>query len=163
LCLYPPVRRWARIALLSKVPQRFRSTVGDIAEAMLAYRRHWYALTLVTISTLVLFFVRILFAKSLGLACGIDIPILDLLLVIPLLWIVVMLPITIGAIGVQEAGYVVLMTLIGVGPALAVSMSLIEHLVVRAASLPGVVFIGEFIGTARKREIRQPSERSDDV
>lgn len=84
---------------------------------------------------MLLFFVRILFAKSIALSCGVNVPMLDLLLVIPILWILVMLPMTIGGFGVQEASYALLMGLVGVGPAVAVSMSLIEHVVARAASL----------------------------
>lgn len=65
-----------------------------------------------------------------------------------------MLPITIGGFGVQEASYVLLMSLIGIGPAVAVSMSLIEHVVARLASLPGLLFIGDFLG-ARKTKPRE--------
>jgi uncharacterized membrane protein YbhN (UPF0104 family) len=64
-------------------------------------------------------------------------------MVIPILWIIVMLPITVGGIGVQDAGYVALMAFLGVPAALAVSMSLIEHVVTRLASLPGAFFISE--------------------
>ena len=150
LCLLAPVRRWGRLQVLARAPERFRATLGAIAEATLAYRRHWFALVITTVVTLGLFLVRILFAKCLGLACGVNVAFLDLLLVIPLLWIVVMLPITIGSIGVQDAGYVVLMGLVGVDPAVAVSMSLIEHVVSRAVSLPGILFVSDFIGTARR-------------
>jgi uncharacterized protein (TIRG00374 family) len=151
-CLYPPVRRWVRERLLPLVPAALRNTAHGIANAALAYRHRAGTVAVVVAITLALFFVRILFAKTLGLACGIDIRILDLLLVIPLLWIMVMLPITIGSIGIQEASYVVLMGLIGVDPAIAVSMSLIEHVVSRLASLPGLLFVGDFVGSGRKEE-----------
>jgi uncharacterized membrane protein YbhN (UPF0104 family) len=98
----------------------------------------WAAVT--TVITLLL---RILFAKCVALSCGVDVKFLDLLLVIPMLWIIVMLPITISNIGVQDAGYVAVMALIGVSPAVAVSMSIIEHVVARAVSLPGALFIGD--------------------
>lgn len=67
----------------------------------------------------------------------------DLMLVIPILWVIVMLPITIGGIGLQDAGYVVLMGLIGVSAPVAVGMSLVEHVMTRVAILPGVFFIAE--------------------
>jgi len=152
-CLLPPVRRLVRSTVLTRIPERFRSTVAAVAEASLAYRRQWRALSKVVVATLVLFFVRILFAKAIALSCGVDVPMLDLLLVIPILWILVMLPITIGGFGVQEASYVLLMALVGIGPAVAVSMSLIEHVVARLASLPGVLFVGDFVG-ARKTPVR---------
>lgn len=149
VCLHPRVRRSVREKLLSRAPKKFRHTLGTIGEAAIAYRRQWRVLAGLAAVTLALFMVRILFAKALGLAAGVDVPVLDLLLVIPLLWIMVMLPITIGSIGVQEAGYAMLMALIGVGPAIAVSMSLIEHVTARAASLPGLLFIGDFLPGTR--------------
>jgi glycosyltransferase 2 family protein len=145
-CLHAPVRRFVRLQVLRRIPHRFRDTVGSIAQASAAYRTQWRALLKVSAATLVLFLVRLLFAKSLALSCGVDPPFLDLLLVIPILWILVMLPITIGGFGVQEASYVLLMSLIGIGPAVAVSMSLLEHLVARLASLPGALFVGDFVG-----------------
>ena len=153
LCLYPPVRRFVRASVLTRIPERFRATVAAVAEASLAYRHQWRALCKVIVTTLLLFFVRILFAKAIALSCGVDVPILDLLLVIPILWILVMLPITIGGFGVQEASYVLLMALVGIGPAVAVSMSLIEHVVARVASLPGILFVGDFVGD-RKAPVR---------
>jgi len=69
----------------------------------LAYRRDGRALASVTIATVILLADRILFAKSLALACAVNVPFGDLLLIIPILWIIVMLPITIGGLGVQDA------------------------------------------------------------
>jgi uncharacterized protein (TIRG00374 family) len=143
LTLHPAVRRWARRALLPLVPERLRHTVSEVATASMAYRHQPAMAGGVTLLTLVLFAVRILFAKTLGLACGVDLAFTDLLLVIPVLWVIVMVPITIGGIGVQDAGYVVLMALIGIGAPVAVSMSLVEHVVARVASLPGAFFLSE--------------------
>jgi hypothetical protein len=97
----------------------------------------------VGIVTLALFFVRILFAKAVALSCGADVPLLQLMIVIPILWVIVMAPITIGGIGVQDAGYVVVMALVGISAPVAVSMSIVEHIVARAASLPGALFLGD--------------------
>ncbi|TLY62685.1 MAG: flippase-like domain-containing protein [Gammaproteobacteria bacterium] len=139
--LHTGIRRRVRSALLSRVPQRLRFALARIADASLAFRRDGSALARVTGSTLVLFAIRILFTRSLGLACGVDLPIADLVLILPILWIVVMLPITIGALGVQDAGYVALMALVGVSAPVAVGISLLEHLIVRAVSLPGAFMI----------------------
>lgn len=157
--LHPAVRRWVRLNLLSKVPERLRHGVSSVAEAALAYRSSGSVLLWVLVMTAVMFAVRLAFAKVVGLSCGIDVPFASLLLVIPILWIVVMLPITIGAVGVQDAGYVVLMGLIGVGPAIAVSMSLVEHVVTRLASLPGALFIGEMTTKFVNRQDSVPIDR----
>lgn len=144
VCLHPQVRRWIRLRLLPRAPERLRHTLTEVADASLAYRHEWGTIFLVIGLTLGLFALRIAFAKAVAYSCGVDVPFVDLLLVIPILWIVVMLPITIGGIGVQDAGYVVLMALVGVSAPVAVSMSLVEHVVARVASLPGAFFMGEF-------------------
>lgn len=141
--LHPAVRRWIHDRLLPRVPERLRATFADVGRAALAYRHQPALMVRMVGWTVLLFAVRIGFAKVLGLACGVDIVTADLLLVIPVLWVVVMAPITIGGIGVQDAGYVVLMGLIGIGAPVAVSMSLVEHIVARLASLPGAFFLSE--------------------
>jgi uncharacterized protein (TIRG00374 family) len=142
-CLYKPVRTWVRLTILPRVPTRFRQTLHDVADAALTYRNEYRALGYLVIATLSTFLVRIFFAQTLAFAVGLDLSIVKLLMVIPILWIIVMLPITVGGIGVQDAGYVALMAFLGVPAPLAVSMSLIEHVVTRLASLPGALFIGD--------------------
>jgi uncharacterized protein (TIRG00374 family) len=141
LCLLPSVRRWIRLTVFMRVPERWRLMLLNIAEASLAYRSGWQVILRVIGWTLALFAIRLLFAKAVVLSCGADVSFAELCVVIPVLWIIVMLPITIGGIGVQDAGYVALMSLVGVAPAVAVSMSLVEHVVIRAVTLPGVLFL----------------------
>jgi uncharacterized protein (TIRG00374 family) len=141
--LLPGVRRWVRLSLLPRLPEKVKGAIHSVADAALAFRHEWRALLWAAVTTAVTLVLRILFAKCVALSCGVDVRFLDLLLVIPMLWIIVMIPITIGNIGVQDAGYVAVMALIGVGPAVAVSMSIIEHVVARAVSLPGALFIGD--------------------
>jgi glycosyltransferase 2 family protein len=143
VCLHPAVRRWVRLTLLPRVPERFRAKIHEVADAVLSYRREWRVGIAVTIVTLLLFFVRILFAKAVAFSCGADVPLIQLMIVIPILWVIVMAPITIGGIGVQDAGYVVVMALVGISAPVAVSMSIVEHIVARAASLPGALFLGD--------------------
>jgi uncharacterized protein (TIRG00374 family) len=135
------IRRWVRFRLLSRVPERFRQTISQIADASLAYRHQPKTIVSVAVATLFIFVIRLFFAKAIALSCGVNVPFADLLLVIPVLWIIVMLPITVGNIGVQDAGYVLLMSVIGVGAPVAASMSLVEHVVARLVSLPGVLFL----------------------
>jgi uncharacterized protein (TIRG00374 family) len=151
----PGVRRWARERLFARLPVRVRDKVADVARATLAYRHQRRLLAWVSVTTLFVFAIRILFAKALVLACGADVGFADLLLVIPLLWIIVMLPITIGGIGLQDVGYVALMALIGVPAAVAVSMSLIEHVVSRAVCLPGAFFLSDVTGAPAPDAVKQ--------
>jgi uncharacterized protein (TIRG00374 family) len=142
----PRVRRWARDRVFAHLPERVRGISTDVASAMLAYRHQYGALARTALLTAIIFAVRILFAKALALACGASVTIVDLLLVIPILWVIVMVPITVGGIGLQDAGYVALMALVGVPPAIAVSMSLIEHVVARLVVLPGALFVADVAG-----------------
>ena len=139
--LHPAVRRRVRLALLPRIPERWARVLTDIVDASLAYRRDAGALIAVGLLTAVLLAIRILFTKALTLACGVDVPVVSLMLIIPILWIILMLPVTIGNIGLQDAGYVGLMSLIGVGAPIAVSVSLLEHVILRLVALPGAFMI----------------------
>jgi uncharacterized protein (TIRG00374 family) len=141
IVLLPAVRRRVRSAVQPRVPARVGQALAAIAAASLIYRSEGRIVGWVALVTVVLFIDRVLFAKSLALACGVDVPFSDLLMVVPILWILVMLPITIGGLGVQDAGYVALMALVGVSAPVAVGMSLLEHLLTRAVSLPGAFLI----------------------
>jgi uncharacterized membrane protein YbhN (UPF0104 family) len=146
------VRSWVAASLIPHLPARIRTRVTEVARATLAYRHESRRLLWVAFITGVVFLIRLVFAKVLTLACGVDVGFLDLLLIIPILWIAMMLPITFGGIGLQEAGYVMLMGLLGVSPAIAVSMSFIEHIVNRAVSLPGALFLAEVTGSRTRGE-----------
>lgn len=152
-CLHPAVRRFIRLRLLPLVPEKMRDIIHRTADASLAYRHDKPALLAITGWTLVIFALRILFAKAVVLSCNIDVPFADLLLVVPILWIVVMLPITIGGLGVQDAGYVALMALLGVAPAAAVGMSIVEHVVTRAVGLPGAFFLDHVTARGETRKV----------
>jgi len=134
---HPAVWRLVRVTLLLLLPERWARAVSAVADASLAFRRDGMALLAVTVLAVVLFAIRILCIKALTLACGVEIPIASLVLIIPIIWIILMLPVTIGNIGLQDAGYVALMSLIGVGAPIAISVSLLEHVITRLACLPG--------------------------
>lgn len=153
LMLVPTVRRVARVALVSYVPQRVADRVTPIADAALAYRGDRRLLLGVGLVTLALFMVRIAFVKVLLLACGVDVSVEALALTIPILWIVVMLPITVGGLGVQDAGYVALLGLVGVSAPIAVAVSLLEHVISRLISLPGAFLVDlAFAPPGRQKE-----------
>lgn len=135
--LHPAVRRRVRLALLPRIPERWGRAVSATVDASLAFRSDGGALIAVAVLTALLFAVRILFTKALALACGADIALTSLILIVPVLWIILMLPLTIGNIGLQDAGYVGLMSLIGVGAPIAVAVSLLEHVLLRLVCLPG--------------------------
>lgn len=143
---HPRVRRWVRQEIVPRLPERIRGLAHDVGLATVAYRHNIGLMIWVAVLTGILLVGRILFAYALARACGADVTIIDLLFVIPILKIVVMVPVTVGGIGLQDAGYVALMALIGVAPAVAFSMSLMEHILGRVVSLPGAIFLGDVAG-----------------
>jgi uncharacterized protein (TIRG00374 family) len=158
--LHPVVRRRVRLALLPRIPQRWGKTVSAVADAALAFRHEGGTLLAVALLTAVLFAIRILFIKALALACAAQIPITSLMLIIPILWIILMLPVTIGNIGLQDAGYVGLMSLIGIGAPIAVSVSLLEHVTMRLICLPGA-FLVESVAAKRTRNVGRDTVADD--
>ena len=134
---HPAVRRRVRLALLPRMPERWGRALSAVADAALAFRRDGGTLIALTLLIAALFAIRIAFVEALTLACGVEVPLPALMLIIPILWIILMLPITIGNIGLQDAGYVGLMSLIGIGAPIAVSVSLLEHVIMRLLYLPG--------------------------
>ena len=63
-----------------------------------------------------------------------------LMLVLPFTWVALMLPVSIGGIGLQEGAYFAFFRGIGIGGAAAVSISILEHLLFRIVTLPGLFF-----------------------
>lgn len=65
------------------------------------------------------------------------VPFLWLLALVPLARVLVLLPISVGGIGVQEGAFALLLAQVGVAPAAAVSASLLTHLVMLPVPLSG--------------------------
>jgi uncharacterized membrane protein YbhN (UPF0104 family) len=84
------------------------------------------------------FAVRILFVQVAAAALAVDIPFADLLLGLPLTWVALMLPLSIGGLGLQETAYIV--ALGSLAPASAVAISLLDQMTMRGVSLLGAAF-----------------------
>ena len=83
---------------------------------------------------------RIVIGKCLLLACHVDVPFMTLGYVLPVVWAMAMMPISIGGIGVQDATYVLLLGYAGVSSAIAIIVSLLDHVLTRIPILFGVLF-----------------------
>jgi uncharacterized protein (TIRG00374 family) len=143
LLWFTAARGPALAAFALRLPLRVRGAVQRTAAAFAAYAGRKRALGRAALFTLVILAVRVLCVRALVQAAGAQVPLSGLLLVIPLQWLLLMLPITIGGFGLQELGYVSLLGLLGVPAAVAVSVSLLEHVVVHAVVLPGALFTRE--------------------
>jgi uncharacterized protein (TIRG00374 family) len=105
--------------------------------------------------TIASFVVRIVFVQVAAAALAIDVSFGALLLSLPLTWIALMLPISVGGLGLQETAYLVALTRVGVAPASAVAISLLDQMTMRAVSLSGAVFwlIGRRSGVQEPQEV----------
>lgn len=162
LLLVPGVGALLRCVVRALVPTRVSRAVGAVVDASIAYQGEWGLIARVVAWTALLFALRIAFAKAVTLACGAEVQFAALLVVMPVLWIALMLPITIGGFGVQEVGYVALLGFVGIAPAVAVGVSFLEHVVVRLVSLPGALFLGDLRGPGAARAARAPTARDDE-
>lgn len=140
---HPAVRGWIAGHVRRRLPAVIGTRVHDIGRAMSLYRHQRALLAEIAVLTALALFVRILFVAAIARSVGAVLAVLSLASIVPILWIVVMLPITIGGLGVQDMGYVGLLGAIGVTPAMAVSMSLIEHVIARVGNLPGAFVLHE--------------------
>lgn len=135
--------------------------------AVHAYHRSQGAVLMAALLTLLALFVRVMVLFMLGLAVHASADFWGYLLVMPMAWVIVMLPISIGGFGLQEGAYVALMALIGITPAVAVAISLLDHLASRAVVLLGVfVWIAKpELGSLEKQFMRwqEPVVREDAV
>lgn len=131
----------AQVGRLFRLP--FLASVAPIyerlSEALTVYRHSYGALLLafcISLLTLILSnFVNYLIAQAVG---G-GIPLLYIFLFNPLIAFVLLIPISVGGLGVGQGAYVFFFGLVGVSEHLSLSVSLIMQMIIYIASLPGGV------------------------
>lgn len=134
---------WTRLRALGRrlVPARVSAVVARVLEATAHYHGRHRTGAGVFGWTCAMYATRMSYTKCITLALGADVPFEVLLVIAPLIAVALMLPITIGGLGVLEVGYVALMGFAGVPAAVAVGMGVVDHLVARIATLPGAAFL----------------------
>jgi uncharacterized membrane protein YbhN (UPF0104 family) len=147
------VRRLFDLSLLSSLAPLYDRLSG----ALSAYRRAYWSLAKafsISIVTLLLAsFVNYLVVLSLG--GGIS-P-LHVLLFTPLIAFVLLIPISVGGIGLNQSAYVFFFGLVGVPEERSLALSLIMQAIIIVASLPGGVLWW------RKRSRRRPKVSAEAV
>ena len=86
------------------------------------------------------FVIRILFVKAVAAALSIDVSVGALWLSLPLTWVALMLPVSLGGLGLQESSYLLALSRVGVAAESAVAISLLDQLIMRIVSLLGAAF-----------------------
>jgi glycosyltransferase 2 family protein len=135
----PPGRRvlaW----LLSHLPRTLHRRVVDAVDAAWLIGRSRRAVVTTVAASLGAVALRVVIGKFLLLAAGVDVPLATLAFVLPVVWGIAMLPISIGGVGVQDATYVVLLGHAGVPPPVAVVVSLLDHTLTRIPVAAGLLF-----------------------
>ena len=128
-----------------------------LSGALSAYRRSYGALTLgFCISTLVLSIGSVV-NYLISLALGGGISLLHIFLFTPLITFVLLIPISIGGIGLNQSAYVFFFNLVGVPEQKSLAMSLIMQAIIIISSLPGGVLWW------RKRSARRPGSTPETV
>ncbi len=72
-----------------------------------------------------------------GWAFGLHVPFVYFLVIVPTIFLLIMLPISIGGLGVREAAYVYLFGLVGVAPEAALGLAIVNYLLRLLSVLTG--------------------------
>lgn len=135
------------IALFSYLGTRLKSLIGHIplADALVGvfgslwtFRKGAPLLQQTWTSAIVHLNGIVSFALA-GKALGLDVPLLDFILVTPLVFLIALIPISFAGWGIRELGSVWLFGLVGVQPLQATAMSLLFGLMLIVAGMPGLI------------------------
>ena len=156
LLLFPeyPVPHTARLAtlllalgllvgsLLTPLLRRFMPLDGHrlvvkLRLAFRSYRRHWRALLIAALLSLVIHLVQAWMHVVMGRALDLNVPFSFTLIVYPLVGTFSAIPISLNGLGLREGGYMFLLAVIGIGTEKGIAFGLLLFLVVALDSLIG--------------------------
>jgi hypothetical protein len=139
LPLFPWLTRWAA-----------KIKLGDFA----IYWSHPGRMSLVLAISFCFQIINILVYALLGMALGLEVPLGDYFVIVPLVDLVSILPISISGIGVREGSYVGLLYLLGVETSKGLAFGIVGFLVIMAASLLGgiIYLFGNYPIHLRRRK-----------
>ncbi|HJX39023.1 MAG TPA: lysylphosphatidylglycerol synthase domain-containing protein, partial [Anaerolineae bacterium] len=127
------IRRLFGLALLSPLAPLYDRLSG----ALSAYRRSYGALALGFCISILVLTLGSLVNYLIALALGGGISLLHIFLFTPLITFVLLIPISLGGIGLNQSAYVFFFNLVGVPEEKSFAISLIMQAIIIVASLPG--------------------------
>lgn len=136
----PALNSWVAPLLRRIVGEKITGKLKEFYAGLLVYRGHGRALMANALVFGLMIILRIVIVYAQAVALNIQVDPLLLALVLPLVWVALMLPVSIGGLGLQEGAYFFFLRGIGVSGPAALAISILEHIVVRVASLPGLYF-----------------------
>jgi uncharacterized protein (TIRG00374 family) len=138
-------------ALLSRLAPLY----DRLSAALSAYRRSYAALAKAFLISILVLTIGSVVNYLIALSLGGGISALHIFLFTPLITFVLLIPISIGGIGLNQSAYVFFFNLVGVPEEKSLSISLIMQAIIILASLPGGILWW------RKRSLRSPESRPE--
>ncbi|MEM0987901.1 MAG: lysylphosphatidylglycerol synthase transmembrane domain-containing protein [Pseudomonadota bacterium] len=137
LVLGPAERGLARLAGPGRWGRLAAGTADSLAQLRQTFRRPRLAVIAVLCS-LMIHGLAILAAWLMGRQIGLDAPLWQYLIVVPLVWIITMVPASVGGLGVREASFGALFGAFGAVPETGVALGAL----VSASSILGILLGG---------------------
>jgi len=144
------LRRLFNNSLLSRLAPLY----DRLSTALSAYRRSYGALTKAFLISVLVITIGSVVNYLIALSLGGGISALHVFLFTPLITFVLLIPISIGGIGLNQSAYVFFFNLVGVPEEKSLSISLIMQAIIILASLPGGVLWW------RRRSLRAPESHA---
>jgi uncharacterized membrane protein YbhN (UPF0104 family) len=120
--------------------------LSRLLDGAILYVQRPRELLLTTILALAIQLLNVALVWVIGQALGLQVPAMYYGILVPLIGLLTLLPVSLNGMGLREAGTVVLLAPLGVGPASAMTLAFLTFAASVAASLPGALFylLGRF-------------------
>lgn len=141
LMLHTPTARWlSSLPGLRMDPLGLRRHLRDFYFSLNRFGNHKGTLALILAISLFYQALQIIAIWLIARSLAIDLPFIYYFILIPILYAIIMVPVSLNGLGVREGAWVMLFTQAGTTGPQAFSMSILSLLVITAASLIGGIF-----------------------
>jgi uncharacterized protein (TIRG00374 family) len=135
-----------RVKFISDRFPRLRKVVGELATGLRVYKKHKRSFVLVLILSTLFHLIRGVTVYCFALSVNADVGLMPFLFIVPLVGLIVMIPISIHGIGIQEAAYVFYLEKIGLSDSAALLAAFLSRLAILIYSLIGGVLFAASSG-----------------
>ncbi len=119
----------------------FLKKIGKFREAVLVYRNKPGALWLATINSLIFYFLAVCNVWVSVLAFDSSVSFISMLVAVPIMMFIMNLPFSIGGIGITEFAYSFTLSLFGINPSVAISVTILMRIkTLLAAGMGGLIY-----------------------
>lgn len=133
ILVLPPVRKsWFRL-----LPFRVKSAIEHVVGSLEGYLSDTRKLTVVILCSILFNGLMIFAAWFVAAALGLDLRMIDLMVVVPLVVLLTLVPFSLNGLGIREGGFIFFLADFGVGGTQALSFSLLNYSFVLVLSLVG--------------------------